>query len=51
MPTINQWISCLEELWGDEIEIIRYSSDEFILRFRQTKVDVNEAFTPAERVN
>jgi len=51
MPTIKQWLCCLEELWGDEIEVIRCSSDEFIVRFRQTKINANEAFSLAERVN
>ena len=51
MPTINQWISCLEELWGDEIAIIRYSSHEIVVRIRQTQVDVNENFSLSQRVN
>lgn len=51
MPTINQWISCLEELWGDELEILKYSSHEIVVRIRQTQVDVNENSALSERVN
>ncbi len=51
MPTIKEWISCLAEIWGGEIEIIRYSGDEIVFRLRQPKVDVNQKTSLSKRLN
>ncbi len=51
MPTINQWISCLEELWGDDIEIIKYSNDEIVVRLGQPRVDLPQNPPLSKRAN
>jgi hypothetical protein len=51
MPTIKQWISFLEELWGDEIEIIKYSQDAIVIRLSRPTIDADQPCSKSKWVN